>query len=310
MSKRVLVWGFYDQGNLGDDLMALMMAELAKQAGAVPVICSSNRDFADAGYEICATPADSRADLVLLGGGAFFKANTASKSSIEDKICLLATFLHNTSTPVYGLSLGSDGIESIEDASPARQSVVDAPGFSGAAIRLQQDLALGVRDLTFIPDIVLCTAHFCREVMGWKTPGPSTPKLGTLLNFSRRSLPSLLKTLWKKRGKRISMFQAHARKSHSGGEIVFPGLRNFRADDIPASLSAIAASDGIVSSKLHPGIIALSFGVPFEPKGSRPKTIAFFAEFDRQDFQKNAAARQREIWEQYRARLVTVLNGG
>ncbi|MEM5522494.1 polysaccharide pyruvyl transferase family protein [Sulfitobacter sp. AS59] len=299
MKKRVLIWGFYDQGNLGDDLMALMFAELVKQSGATPVICSQNIELSKYGYEISDDPFNAKMDIIFLGGGAFFKKRSSSKSVIEDKVLKLADYLDGNPVPIYGLSLGGDGIDQIDQASPNRQRIISSKGFRGSTVRLRKNLNLGPSNLTFLPDIVLCTAHFCHEIMGWEVPDENTPRLGALLNFSRRSFTSFLKILLRTRGSQIALFQAHASKSASGGELSLPGVKNYRADNIRSALSVIAASEVIYSSKLHPGIIALSFGVPFHPIGSRPKTMDFFKDFDLEDFKVNPQYFQSDLWSKY-----------
>lgn len=308
MTKRVLIWGFYDQGNLGDDLMALMVAELVRQSGATPVICSQNKDLSTYGYEVSERPGDTPIDFIFLGGGAFFKKSNSSKSNIENKVLDLANFIDTTSTPVYGISLGSDGIDQIEEASPNRERVIASEKFRGSTVRLRKNLRLGPPNLLFLPDIVLCSAYFSREVMGWNVPDTNTPKLGTLLNFSRRSIISFVKILSRTRGSRIAMFQAHASKSSSGGELSIPWFKNYRADDIKNALSVIATSTMIYSSKLHPGIIALSFGVPFHPVSSRPKTVDFFNEFDHKGFNVNRDSFQRDLWLRYLDRVSSILS--
>ena len=48
--KKVLIWGFYEQGNIGDDLMGMIIYELIEELGGCPIIFSTNKRFNEMGY--------------------------------------------------------------------------------------------------------------------------------------------------------------------------------------------------------------------------------------------------------------------
>ena len=62
------------------------------------------------------------------------------------------------------------------------------------------------------------------------------------------------------------------------GEVALPGFTTISDNRLLAQLGYLAAADRIISAKLHPGVIALSYGTEFESVCPRPKTTAFLQE--------------------------------
>lgn len=271
---KVLVWGFYEEGNLGDDLMAVMVAGIVRSLGMEPVILSRNPRFRTMGYASADSLASLRPDAILLGGGAFFKAT--SRPEIEARIAQLAEAIEIFAVPVIGVSLGSDGIARLEDASPARQAVVASRHFRGTTVRLRRDLKLGIPNATFLPDIVFATACFRQSL-------PHRPLAAAeryfLINLSRRTAPHLIYAPALGRGHRKAFFQAHAGDRPTGGELTLPFFPRIQANDMIAAIDILGHCAGIMSSKLHPGIMALSMGNVFHSVAPRPKTLAFAEEY-------------------------------
>ncbi|NKX41417.1 hypothetical protein HGG71_08030 [Rhodobacteraceae bacterium R_SAG2] len=276
--KSVLIWGFYNQGNIGDDLMGMMLYEMLEELGALPIIYTSNTRFSEMGYRTVNTLAGLKVDLVILGGGAFFKEASSSKSAIEEQVAMLGRFVNENAVPTHAMSIGRDGVDRLSAMSVARRSIIQGGNFRSVALRLKSDLELKLPSAVYLPDIVLLT-QFCSE--RYKRLNPVEPvefRNRTLINLSRRSAINLPRTLWRVRRNQPAFFRAHTSMGNTGGEIAFPGLPVIEDESIVAQLGYIKASRGVVSSKLHPGVIALSFGKPFEAISPRPKTIAFLSE--------------------------------
>ncbi|MCP3432390.1 hypothetical protein [Stutzerimonas stutzeri] len=274
---RVLVWGFYNQGNLGDDLMALIFAELIEELGHTAIIFSENSRFAELGYETASEFEGIKADAIVLGGGAFFKAANSSKSSIETSIGALADYIEDTAIPVFGMSLGSDGANSIDEISSNRRRVVGAASFSGAAVRLVKDVNLMAGKLSYLPDIVFAAKYYWVKK---SATGEGDEGVGRiLLNFSRRSIFSAPFAILRSGRNEKVTFLAHGGENPTGGELSLPLLKKYVADDILKSVDYIGKSEGIFSSKLHPGIISLSYGKAFYAAAMRAKTRDFIMEY-------------------------------
>lgn len=282
----VAVWGFYDQGNLGDDVMAILTAELIRKMGMNPVIISCNSTFYDMGYdvvpEIDAIAKQSLAGIIL-GGGAFFKAARDSSLPIEKKVQRLATFLRTSSTPMIGLSLGSDGVSKLSELSPARRQVLESHNFKGTTLRLRQDEQLGVPNASYAPDIVLTSSvHYSKsDACGNSQLAPDQ----YLINLTRRATLKIPLLLWHLKGKSKSLLVSKPKSDHykrtKVPEIVLPFLPVVRSERVTDLLEAISRSKMVYSSKLHAGVISLSFGGRFYPVAPRKKTVAFISEYEK-----------------------------
>lgn len=274
---RVLLWGFYNQGNLGDDLMAVMAAELVLQLGLQPVILSGSQRFRTMGYETTSTPQGEGWSCIVLSGGAFIKGSRSSITAIEDQVRTLADYLQARPTPVIALSIGSDGVEDLSQISESRRRILTSPSLKAVRVRLQRDLKLGLPNCGFLPDIVLASRAFRGRLSGDGVP-PKTHG-AYFLNLSRRMVSQLPRALWLTRGSKRVFFLAHSGPGRVGGELAVPGFERFESTDIAGALDALSASRGILSSKLHPGIIALSMGSEFISIAHRPKTDSFVQEY-------------------------------
>lgn len=274
----VLIWGFYHQGNLGDDLMGMMLYEMFEELGAEPVIFTPNPRFVAMGYRTIENFADADPDLVVLGGGAFFKTSAVSKQPIEQNLEDLGAFIRERDVPVHGVSLGSDGTSTLGAMSPARKSIVLGENFKSVVVRLAADQKLGLKNSKYLCDIVMLTALCSRRYARLTPIEPDQEAPRTLINLSRRSAPHLLPILWRERKNRIAFFRAHTGKGYETGEVAVPGYETISDDRLPAQLGYLAAADRIISAKLHPGVVALSYGTRFESVYPRPKTAAFLRE--------------------------------
>lgn len=276
--KKVMIWGFYEQGNIGDDLMGMIFYELIEEFGGHPILYSSNPRFTEMGYRATTDLATAEPDILLLGGGAFLKNEIASKQSIEDKVQRLADYVNQNAIPVHGVSLGSDGIDTLDNLSLARKALVRGGHLKSVAVRLESDLVLGLPNARHLDDVVLLTSTCANR---YKRLTPIDPPAGhpnTLINLSRRKALEVPRILWKTRKERPAFFRAHTSAGNTGGEITVPGFPVIEEKQITAQLGYIKAAKTIISSKLHPGVIAVSFGNRFEPVSPRLKTTAFLTE--------------------------------
>lgn len=278
--KTVLIWGFYHQGNLGDDLMGMMIYEMLEELGAKPFIFSSNKRFQAMGYRAVDDFTHVSPDIIMIGGGAFFKSPDASQPAIEENLKDLETFIRLKGIPVHGVSIGSDGVSTIEALSPPRKAIVLHENFKSVVLRLSADEKLGLADARHLFDIVFLCA-FCSARYSRLTPiepGENAPT--TLINISRRSSLHLPRILWRERKNPVAFFRAHTGEGLIRGEIALPWYKIISDDRIRAQLGFLQAADRIISAKLHPGVISLSFGNKFEPLNPRPKTTLFLNEME------------------------------
>lgn len=276
----VLIWGFYDQGNLGDDLMAIIVAELLRALGVNPIIKSANQRFSDLGYEVTDSLYNVSVDAIVLGGGALLKAPGSSSGAIESAVSELARAVLSLRLPVVAISIGSDGVDQLEALSDGRRALVANSWFRGATLRLKRDLSFSLRNSVFLPDVVLLSSYLFSQVLGRPLPSGNVDS-PFLINLSRRSVLQFPTCIWLGRGVRRCCFFAHSGAPRAGGELPFPTLPTVQSDDLFAGVEALGRSSAVASSKLHPGVIALSFGRPFYAVAPRPKTKFMIDEYCR-----------------------------
>ncbi|MER3352907.1 MAG: hypothetical protein RLQ73_02980 [Hoeflea sp. D1-CHI-28] len=273
-----MIWGFYEQGNIGDDLMGMIFYELIEELGGYPILFSNNPRFTEMGYRATTDLAAAEPDILLLGGGAFFKNENASTQSIEGRVQRLADYVNQNAIPVHGVSLGSDGIDTLDHLSLARKALVRGGHLESVAVRLESDLALGLPNARHLDDVVLLTSTCASRYKRLTPIDPPPGHPNTLINLSRRKAFAIPRILWKTRKERPAFFRAHTSAGNTGGEITVPGFPVIEEKQFTIQLGYIKAAKTIISSKLHPGVMAVSFGNRFEPVSPRPKTIAFLKE--------------------------------
>ncbi|MBR9847008.1 MAG: polysaccharide pyruvyl transferase family protein [Algicola sp.] len=275
-SKKVLIWGFYNQGNIGDDIMALIVARMIEELGYKPAIFSENNRFKEFGVDVASSFDSLDIDFIVMGGGAFLKSPKSSTSSIEKSIADFADYVEKYSVPVVALSIGSDGINSTDEMSEPRRRIVSSKHFRGASLRLRSDIGLSLNGyVAFNPDMVLLSKLYFKKLgFDWNESSNNF-----LINVSRRSLFSAVFAYFVDIGKPKKVFLAHSGNKPVGGELILPGLPIIRSDSLVKGVEALSSTKKILSSKLHPGIISLSFGKIFISTRPRPKTKNFLSEY-------------------------------
>lgn len=320
-TMKIGIWGFYNQGNLGDDLMAIMFYDLIREAGFAPTIISTSDRFRSLGYASVPTIGATTLDAVVIGGGAFFKAPSSSKNDLSRSVEALLGAMDVSNMPVVAMSIGSDGVSALSELAPARRQVLEHPKFKGAFVRLRRDLSLGIRNTNFLPDIVLSTSYYFRK---YKKAYAENNRVGgkRLYNFSRRSMPYIPVELWRGRGVSKAIFLSQSTSFENRSEVKIPFIDVIDSDNIYNGISALASSQSITSSKLHPGLAAISFGGTFRALAARDKTRAVISEYEKEGlFSVNNESRhlsnvrllsgqiwQQALWGDYRHALIKMLS--
>ena len=271
-TKTVLIWGFYDHGNIGDDIMAAMFASQIEAIGHRPFIYTKNSRFAELGFKTVEEFGECDPDLVLLGGGSIFLSSEKSSADSDTRFHRLCEFCETNSVPIIAASIGSDGVKCFDQLSDGRKRLFSSAMFKCAALRLRSDLTLLSAKRTYLPDIVLCTA-FYRKTYAPQRTEPSEPH-SVFLNLTRRAYPYAPLFLALSAIRKTCTFHSMAEPVYST-EISLPFLRKLIASDFWGTIQAISKIDTMISSKLHPGIMALSLGAGFLPVRPRAKARAF-----------------------------------
>ena len=131
-------------------------------------------------------------------------------------------------------------------------------------------------------------------------PKGETPR--TLINLSRRSALHLPGILWRERNAKSVFFRAHTSQGYEKAEVTIPGYLTESDGRLQAQLGYLSSADRIVSSKLHPGVIALSYGREFEPVRPRPKTAKFLSDM------RKRPADPKILFKSYKSHLLALLS--
>ncbi len=301
--------------------MAVMFAELVREAGFDSVIISKNPRFRLLGYPSCASIEDSNAEAILLGGGAFFKRASENKSDLSTSLEPLLAYLDRHEVQLIAMSIGSDGVAHREELAAQRKQLILHASFRGGCVRLRRDLSLDISGTTYLPDIVLASQHFFRSKFSALQEAEDESFLD-LFNFTRRSLPLIPTELGRMLGRSKANFYSHQAFFPGGGEIALPFMGSVRSENIGRALAALRACRSITSSKLHPGLAAVSMGATFRALAPRDKTRAALSEYIQEGI-LNLESRssramtvtiakdlrwQKALWQDYRDRIVSLLD--
>lgn len=282
--NRIAVWGSYQWGNFGDDLMAAMIALFLKSHGFSPIVYRLHPSIASV-YDIETTQnlqeALARSSALIIGGGNFLgSVPLVDDDWIELDECLA---IHNI--PVHFTSIGGDGFES-PHLCPSAYRVLSSNRVLSGTVRLKTDLPAfrsinpSIDKLCFNHDIVLGASSFfpatdyasksqyCIYNIGYS----SGAKVLDLLTLS---LQAIGKPAAKFASTHLDCLTSDSNYKNLCYEYTsLKASNNIRYNNIQSFVDLISSAYFVVSSKLHLGVTAMSYGVPFISINGARKTIA------------------------------------
>lgn len=273
----VLIWGYYQKGNFGDDAMGVMFAEYLKKLGHTPILFTKGKYFRlPEGTEAC-DDLDILEDIgaVVLGGGglmnelSFLRKIRFLKSRLfgseESELSLiqeLNKWLEKRNLKIIPISIGGGGKRfGHEKIRLLKNNSI--PG----TVRLNSDIRvldeLGIEGFIHCPDIL------------WRTPdffgsdaaiGEKSPTIG--FNMKKRdsagSLKNRIDEFCNERQVTPANVTSHVDRVKYGYENEFSDIETIAYQgSVDAFVAKLRKLSVVVSSKLHVGLAAMSFGVPF-----------------------------------------------
>lgn len=299
--KKIFIWGCYWQGNFGDDLMAVLMARDLQNMGHDVLVFRLPSNIASK-YSLKSVndveTGVAWADVVLLGGGAVLKAAlpgwrkifSASSREIEREIEKLAIELIKKKKALYCCSIGSDGVSSLMQLSPARKKLICETDFRGGSLRLEKDVSmfdvLDNSEVFYSPDILL-SSYLKFPVNGYENRESNRVKIG--VNVSKRDglfVRRLVRKLEKFSNMEISFLLTHSKSSgivseYASDNVKFQGrpVPVLINDDPVEFLNRLKEFDIVISVKLHLGLVAMMGGATFFSYKGKEKTKSQLASF-------------------------------
>jgi hypothetical protein len=291
---RVALSGYYEAGNFGDDLSALLIARWLRRQrlpftvqGLPPSWAASERF--DSTHDI-ERLLDNAHAFVWGGGGLLVPWSAVTYrflfGSAANRLEALARSVVRRGLSVHAVSIGGEGRPIGTLTPPFKQVLVNAA--HTITVRNPQDVEtvrrLG-RDASYFPDVAWAT---CREFP--IRPSGRGPRL-------RIGLDLYLSNLWRQRGLRLLPWLRTivrrrrdcefvcidstnvSRRPYRGIGRLLRGVnvtcRQF--DNLEDDLAFLASLDLVVSSRFHVPIVAMQYGVPAMSACPEPKTTLLYA---------------------------------
>jgi hypothetical protein len=291
-APKVGLFGWYMHGNFGDDVMAVMIARTLKSHGFRPVAYKLPRYLAEAeSIEVADTLhdlTDGAAACVLGGGGLLVsgeEAITRSVRILDEEFLELTRLAVSQSIPVWGVSVGSTGAGRFTRICPGLARLLGSGIVHGMTLRLKGDKALadafGIPSEHY-PDIVFLASDFWPAgAVTDRKDVIATNRIGHL--WAGRCLIKLLDTC----GPSVFGLQPrHVSARHvlsPQDSLSSPSGRQayqVRYTNIQDLSNVLCRARAIISTKLHIGVFAMSYGAAFYSYHGKAKTRAQLRELD------------------------------
>ncbi len=284
--------GRYGRGNFGDDLMAALLgAHLGRRGHACAVLGFDTHAAAALGLSAAANPAElvEWSDAIVLGGGALLTPRTLrinrDLGSRSGGLCdATRAECERRGKPLFLISVGGD-TSPWERLAPAQQALVRA--CRAATVRHPEAVAVFANaacEAACYPDLALQASRFF--------PMPPRRAADRLVigidvywsNLLARGAPHaawLLRSVVRHRSDLSFVFLDSTHRDRVPFRALAPpstaaNAERYQFGDLREDLGRIAALDLVLSSRLHVGVAALSYGVPFVSLFGETKTSLFF----------------------------------
>jgi polysaccharide pyruvyl transferase WcaK-like protein len=117
---KIGIWGSYNYGNYGDDVMAIIFAKAMEKEGHTPIVYRLNSTIANNfGIKVTNSLLEfmNETEVVVIGGGGMLVSTSRIRSLInhvdkefENDFNRLQSLLIKDSKPVIAVSIGGDGL--------------------------------------------------------------------------------------------------------------------------------------------------------------------------------------------------------
>ena len=304
--KRVLLWGSYDEGNFGDDLMAVLLATYLRSQNVEPLVLGLKAK-ALGSHAITVThnlkAGLESVDICLIGGGEFLFRESLLRRILRshprkferqcDQLSRTCALLDKK---IYSISIGGDGVVDPKLISRSRRDLFDPSVYCGGTVRLKTDVAILNRcgaDVCYYPDILLGTPDFISASVG----GPKNRKFKVGINLHKKHYKSVREVLIKikERHENIEITFLLSHLIDAGydyevdGDEAMDGANLSRYEDVYQFSRALSELDLVVSSKLHVGVVSAAYGAEFVSYGGKAKAKLFVDDMQNNCGVKNVA---------------------
>lgn len=293
---QVGIFGFYSYQNLGDNLMACLFAQHVKDSGHEPIIFSkADSGDMDWGFPTCGDVKEfvDNADIIVFGGGGLLLPRRKLSEIIRDFNEDLGQILERTgpkATPLLGLSLGGAGCDFEQIVPEVRKELVRRLDY--VTLRNREDLKLLAPANSkgeFVDDVVWTTARKLPRTRNRKNS--ARLRVGVNLDLGSLRRPTLVKLfVWLitsiRRDLDFVFIEVHPTGQHRAfcADLSQSNCSNKIMTNIEDACTAVASIDLLITSRLHIGVMAMSYGVPTIAYAGEEKTKLLYKRIGRSAF--------------------------
>jgi polysaccharide pyruvyl transferase WcaK-like protein len=298
MGKKLKVglFGYYSYGNLGDNLMAYLLSRHIRSLGHEPILFTKSPDFMK-GWDVklCASTDDlvSQADVIVFGGGGLLiprKNMNETQADFTRDMGAVVRAAKAKDIPRIGISLGGAGKSLDQITPPERQELIRE--LDHVTLRNSEDLQLldqANLDGAFFNDLVWTTADQV-PVPGKRASDRRRIGFNLYLTQSRRYriLRKILGMIIRLRPDLDFVFY----DIHPGAGDEFKAFAPAHMPknctrksltDIEDSCREAATLDLLVSTRLHFGVMMMSYGGTTIAYAGQEKTRLLYTRIGREE---------------------------
>lgn len=283
--QKIAIWGSLNFGNFGDDVMNVIFGVHLRDMGYTPILYRLDEDLSNEfGLESVNTIDDllKNAQFCFIGGGSWLESRHLGDAYVRDFIELIEG-IKKYNTSLYSISIGGDIKSTYERLSEDRKELFSMDLFKGGTVRLPYNKKIFEelqKNVFYYPDIVMASSdYFIRDKTG-RSDKKFRIGISVSDKFNSEQLAKKINKGWLKyRNIELVFFNTHlprynktyeyqpAKETNRVRKVQYTGLTDFYTE--------LSRLDLMVCSKLHPGVAALSCGVPYIWIGDLGKTRSF-----------------------------------
>ena len=263
------LYGYYSQGNYGDDLMAVMTAVYLRQNGYECLVYGlRQKDKLDFNIDTTCDLDEfvAKSDAIVLAGGGLYITHNSPWPPVVDAYKQLGVLLEKCkplNRPLFGLSLGGSGTAKFPEWQNSAITFTNQAKW--VSVRNKEDLLIAnryQRSFAHFPDIVWCCSTFFPKNV---SPMPSI-RIGVYSAYAINRFDEILLNMFLRALSRlrrieliiindIKVFKRLSRSMRSKQAISCYHMCSLHDDT-----SLISSLDYVITSRLHVGISCMSYG--------------------------------------------------
>jgi len=272
---KIALFGNYHQHNFGDDLMAVLFGLFLQRRNIEFSVFGQHTGYANSrGFHVVRSFDEllDGKDMLVFGGGGFLCDEWTYGKQYEADRCEIIALARRKRIPIYGFSLGGNG-RFPRPLRPFQRLFLETARY--ISVRNAQDLDwIGKLDeppsMDYFPDVVWQTSSFFsrKRQMRRRIRIGIQIHANPLLRRAAFYLPVFL-SAWARLSKRIDFILLETTGKNQNLTRLkkwfgrSPNISYYSFRRLEDDLDVLSSLDLLCSTQMHPGIVCLSYGIPF-----------------------------------------------